>query len=317
MSAEFPKLQMPETPKRKSEVKVLDQKQAPPGSEKSLDLETLVENLDGFECSITNELMRNPLMAADGHSYEAEAIKAWLQGGRRISPMTGASLPHLLLTPNHNLRQAIEHFLRQRPEYARLKELERAQKSQQQVMEDLQMAIALREKDLQERLQKEQKTVSASVSSLSARFGMMALGSQQAQQRLGEAVLGLTAAIQAYLPSINLPFDPNAAASYAATVVSLFSKEEVALKAFLDNPEGHSIPKPVATVIAGYLTQHPELHQLRDYPDLAHDLKRQLAAGKLAELQKRFEPRGEDKSAAVVPNSQPAVVLQSGAAAPR
>lgn len=34
---------------------------------------------DGFECS-TPQVMRDPVIAGDGHSYEREAIERWLQG---------------------------------------------------------------------------------------------------------------------------------------------------------------------------------------------------------------------------------------------
>jgi hypothetical protein len=33
--------------------------------------------------------MDDPVIAADGHSYEKEAITSWLKTGRMISPMTG------------------------------------------------------------------------------------------------------------------------------------------------------------------------------------------------------------------------------------
>ena len=53
-------------------------------------------------------------MAADGHTYENEAIKAWL-AGHSTSPVTGKPLRHQQLVRNHNLRQAIQRFLEATP----------------------------------------------------------------------------------------------------------------------------------------------------------------------------------------------------------
>ncbi|MCC2667386.1 MAG: hypothetical protein K0S63_1302, partial [Gammaproteobacteria bacterium] len=37
-----------------------------------------IEVPDAFECPITAEIMLDPLMASDGHSYERIAIEKWL-----------------------------------------------------------------------------------------------------------------------------------------------------------------------------------------------------------------------------------------------
>ena len=60
-----------------------------------------------FKCSITLSVMRDPVIAADGHSYEREALEAWLRS-HRTSPLTGARLEHMHVTPNHRLRSLIE-----------------------------------------------------------------------------------------------------------------------------------------------------------------------------------------------------------------
>ncbi|KFM60500.1 WD repeat, SAM and U-box domain-containing protein 1, partial [Stegodyphus mimosarum] len=44
--------------------------------------------LSEFYCPITQEVMRNPVVAADGYSYEKCAIQEWLESGRDTSPMT-------------------------------------------------------------------------------------------------------------------------------------------------------------------------------------------------------------------------------------
>jgi len=54
--------------------------------------------------------MRNPHIAADGFSYELEAIEKWLQSGNEISPKS-LRLKNTLLLPNHNLRSLIQFWL--------------------------------------------------------------------------------------------------------------------------------------------------------------------------------------------------------------
>ncbi|KAL2349012.1 hypothetical protein Fmac_003012 [Flemingia macrophylla] len=63
-----------------------------------------------FLCPILQEVMKNPHVAADGFSYEMEAIEHWLQSGRDTSPMTNLRLKHTFLTPNHTLRSLIEDW---------------------------------------------------------------------------------------------------------------------------------------------------------------------------------------------------------------
>lgn len=65
---------------------------------------------DAFVCPITQELMKDPTMAADGFSYERVYIAQWLSTAN-TSPKTGAVLPHVLLTPNLNLKTQIGDWL--------------------------------------------------------------------------------------------------------------------------------------------------------------------------------------------------------------
>ncbi|XP_078155686.1 U-box domain-containing protein 70-like [Carex rostrata] len=64
-----------------------------------------------FICPISQEIMKDPCIAADGFTYEAEAIKTWLNRGYNTSPMTNLVLPHHDLIPNHVLRSAIKEWL--------------------------------------------------------------------------------------------------------------------------------------------------------------------------------------------------------------
>jgi len=50
--------------------------------------------------------MKDPVIAADGFTYERSAIEAWLQK-KSTSPMTNSPLEHLNLIPNHSLRSNI------------------------------------------------------------------------------------------------------------------------------------------------------------------------------------------------------------------
>jgi hypothetical protein len=54
--------------------------------------------------------MTDPVICADGHSYERALIEAWLLDSN-ISPKTGEPLPHRMLVPNHSLRSAIAYFV--------------------------------------------------------------------------------------------------------------------------------------------------------------------------------------------------------------
>lgn len=56
------------------------------------------------------EVMFDPVMAADGFCYEAAAIRRWLQDGHRSSPMTNAPLRSPDLIRNHALRSAIADY---------------------------------------------------------------------------------------------------------------------------------------------------------------------------------------------------------------
>ena len=60
-----------------------------------------------LRCPITLEVMRDPVIAGDGHSYEREAIERWLRN-HHTSPLTGRVMPSSALLPNHRLRTLIQ-----------------------------------------------------------------------------------------------------------------------------------------------------------------------------------------------------------------
>lgn len=62
-----------------------------------------------FLCPITHDVMVEPVLAADGHSYEHESIARWLRD-HKTSPVTGKILSSKQLTPNLHLRELIQHW---------------------------------------------------------------------------------------------------------------------------------------------------------------------------------------------------------------
>ncbi|KAJ3681906.1 hypothetical protein LUZ60_014479 [Juncus effusus] len=67
-----------------------------------------------FVCPISQEIMKDPHIAKDGHTYELKHIKEWFDG-HSTSPMTNLPLPDLHLIPNHPLRSAIQEWLQKLP----------------------------------------------------------------------------------------------------------------------------------------------------------------------------------------------------------
>lgn len=63
-------------------------------------------------CPITGDVMRDPVVAADGHTYERAAIRRWLETSD-TSPLTGAVLPHKELVPNYMLLTSLQEALEQ------------------------------------------------------------------------------------------------------------------------------------------------------------------------------------------------------------
>ncbi|ETV72048.1 hypothetical protein H257_12845 [Aphanomyces astaci] len=68
-------------------------------------------SLESFVCPISQEVMKDPVVACDGHSYEREDIERWF-AQKVTSPATNAPLPSSRLVPNHSLRFAIQEYAR-------------------------------------------------------------------------------------------------------------------------------------------------------------------------------------------------------------
>ena len=65
---------------------------------------------EAFICPITQELMRDPVILDDGHTYEREAIETWLRRDK-TSPKTNLPLDdHSIVIRNHAIRNMIEDW---------------------------------------------------------------------------------------------------------------------------------------------------------------------------------------------------------------
>ena len=65
----------------------------------------------GFLCPITLALMKLPVIAADGNSYERTAIEKWFRDGKLTSPITNLLMSHQELIPNRALLSSIDEFI--------------------------------------------------------------------------------------------------------------------------------------------------------------------------------------------------------------
>ena len=61
-------------------------------------------------CPISHDVMLDPVVASDGHTYERAQIEMWLTD-HTTSPMTGAALEHTTLTVNIAVRGMVQDFL--------------------------------------------------------------------------------------------------------------------------------------------------------------------------------------------------------------
>ncbi len=60
-------------------------------------------------CPITLDRFVDPVITADGHTFERAAIERWLEVSD-ISPTTGLALPSRVLIPNHTLRALLDEI---------------------------------------------------------------------------------------------------------------------------------------------------------------------------------------------------------------
>ena len=74
-----------------------------------------IELLESFEkliqCPITYEIMIDPVITSDGHTYERESIQQWLKENN-TSPITGLDLLNKKMRPNYALKNIIENIIK-------------------------------------------------------------------------------------------------------------------------------------------------------------------------------------------------------------
>ena len=59
---------------------------------------------------VLQEIMEDPVVAADGQTYDRLSIQQWFSRGKRTSPLSGAILPHTSLLPNFSIKSAIKDW---------------------------------------------------------------------------------------------------------------------------------------------------------------------------------------------------------------
>ena len=69
---------------------------------------------DFLTCPLTFEVMHDPVITADGHTFERSAIEDWLRN-HSTNPMTGSEMQHKQLVPNFALREACAAYRAQKP----------------------------------------------------------------------------------------------------------------------------------------------------------------------------------------------------------
>ncbi|KAL2932706.1 E3 ubiquitin-protein ligase PUB24 [Bienertia sinuspersici] len=61
-----------------------------------------------FVCPISLQIMKDPVTAATGITYDRCSIERWLKAAEAVCPVTKQPLPNDQLTPNHTLRRLIQ-----------------------------------------------------------------------------------------------------------------------------------------------------------------------------------------------------------------
>ena len=75
-----------------------------------------------YRCPISHEIMTDPVVTSDGHTFERRCIEEWLEKGNNTSPITNLRLDNLYLLPNLALRSVIRDYMGEAA--VRLKRLE-------------------------------------------------------------------------------------------------------------------------------------------------------------------------------------------------
>lgn len=71
---------------------------------------SIVVDEEFLQCPITHEVMSDPVVAADGHTYERWPLRTWLLRGNGNSPCTGLPLAHSDVVPNMMVRGLVSRL---------------------------------------------------------------------------------------------------------------------------------------------------------------------------------------------------------------
>jgi F-box/WD-40 domain protein 7 len=92
---------LPEIRKKRPElVKLIPELEEVRRGAHALPAEVHPRAVDSSYCPLTMEVMRDPVITADGQTNERKEREIWFELGNRTSPLTGAELPSTHLTPN-------------------------------------------------------------------------------------------------------------------------------------------------------------------------------------------------------------------------
>lgn len=81
-------------------------------SKSPLDAQNVKQPIDALLLLTVQEVMTQPVIAADGHTYERKAMQEWLQH-HNTSPVTGSTLAHMRLVPNVLIRRVLAQHRQQ------------------------------------------------------------------------------------------------------------------------------------------------------------------------------------------------------------
>lgn len=263
----------------------------------SFDLEQSLEIPEEYLCPITKEIMKDPVVLASGHTYDRQAIEHWFRSGARTDPNTNMPLRHRTLTPNVQLRQAIQRFLESRPILAK----------QLQEQQDYKLAvdIFIRQKEEQERKQRAEALLGP-VGPISRPYPPRPRGALAEEDReppsiprgeeyhpvnrkqMGLQIMAFLEAMRIFLRSTPGSWDLSAAESFVGGFISLLTKGEEAYRDYQKNPELHSIPLPVAEFIQNYVGKNPFILDIRYDRQFGQEIKGALYRGEVDRLYQQF-----------------------------
>ena len=74
------------------------------------EVDVIVDKFPQWVCPLTLEVFRDPVVAADGHTYERASIESWL-AIKGTSPLNGEPLKHCFVADNVAVRSMIEQWV--------------------------------------------------------------------------------------------------------------------------------------------------------------------------------------------------------------